>query len=363
MDVQPRAPNEIRIAASDTLYRREIARSLGIHPNNINLLTTDAFETGQSRFLFGFTDTSPPSDYPPSFVKLAKEPSHKEQLQREVKSMELAKKMGIPTIHVHNGYFESPLGYGIIRLKKIDIEEGLLLANDELIAAAPKDKHFGSRAALLIAASIGKRIQPNIDTSFLLRGQKRLGSEQTFWELWDEENQTVLSSRYDAYRNQLIPRDELLSILIKSRVDLESLVIQGYSDDEYFVHNDTSPSNCFFTNGSEVGNQDILLDFEQAAATHNIVLGAITDISDFYNRAWANPEMQQEFLCTLLQELKQFPLTDRYKIIRGAAVFGTMFASQFYMDDNHPRNIKAKYLLQHLQSNLADFDSFWALQS
>ena len=350
---------EILNQSADLFYRREIARSYQIKPDNVNLITTDEFDSGASRFLFGFTDETPPTGFTPSFVKLAKEERYKRQLEREVKSMELAHDLGIHTIDIHNGYFETPLGFGIIRLRRLDAGDGYFLANDELIAAADNDLHFGQRAAKLIASSVGKIIPPERKSDFLIRGQKRIDSENTFWEVWDQENSIVLDSKHNGYRNKLIPSQNLQNILANTKEDLHPLVKYGVSENEYFVHNDTSPSNCFFTNGNSQGLSDILLDFEQAAATHNLVLATLIDLGDFYNRSWANPAMQQEYMSFLMSELTQYSPEERYKIIRGAAVFGTMNASQYYMDENNNRHNKAVGLLQNLESNLSAFDDFY----
>lgn len=341
----------------DFFYKKEIARALGVSQDNINLLTLEAFDLGESRFLFGFTDDTPHTSLETGFIKIASEEKYKSQLRREVRSMELAAAIGIPTIPVHNGYVESAMGFGIIKLKKLNIEQGYLLATDELIAAASQDNQYGSRAARLISSTIGKIIPQNIDSSFLIRGQRRIDSHQSFGDLWGEMKDIVLDPHRADFRDRLIGKKELLEILDQAINDLDPIILSGASEEEFFVHNDTSPSNCFFANGKGQGRSDVLLDFEQSAATHNLVLAAITDISDFYNRAWPNPDMQQEYLCTLLLELQQFPLNDRHHIIRGAAIFGTMFASQFYMDADHPRNSKAEALLANLKQNLRVLDA------
>jgi thiamine kinase-like enzyme len=235
-------------------------------------------------------------------------------------------------------------------MEALNAENGEIPTNPELIATA--DPKFGQWAGDAIAHAAGKEIPKNIDASILKRNDSRNESFSSFSNVWDnashkvlmrEPNEGELLSAADAQR--------LLQIITDVRNSIEPFIIAAQNDQVlYFVHNDTAPNNTFFNTKMETA---LLLDFEHAGATHNKVLAQLTDFGNFYARCWANPEMQKEFLKSLISADLTGNREDNKNIARAVVVFGTINLAQYGMDPQHPEHAMSKMLLKHFEENLA----------
>ena len=96
---------------------------------------------------------------------------------------------------------------------------------------------------------------------------------------------------------------------------------------------------------------------EYSGATHNEALACITDWGNFYARCWPNPEMQQNFIKTLV-DATDAKIDQRKAIwIKGAMAFTTIYLAKFAMNPDHPEHDMAKALLRTLPERLQQLDS------
>ncbi len=340
------ASSDISREAEASSLNALIARNLQMEPRDVKLQNPEAFLKGHHRFLYGFTE--PPTETS-GFLKLARTPENSQQLRREDLGLGIARVLGIPTVGTLHPFQNTPEGYGLLHVEKLDPEKGIVLTSPQLIAGA--DPVYGARAARELAKAGGRVIPPDIDSSLLKRGDERNQSAETFWGVWETQNKIVFAGENVTLVDTLIGSEKLHTIVSQARTALASLVDSGTNPNvEYFVHNDTSPNNMFFNGKSD---QVTLLDFEHAGATHNLTLAQLTDLGNFYGRMWPNPEMQQQFLTAYLAISSPDLVEHNYQLLRGVAVFGAMFLSQFAMQPTHPEHLMALSLIANLATNLS----------
>jgi len=342
-------PKERETEAQTFGLKSIIARSLELTQQDVDLKNPSQFLDGDSRFLYGFTEST---GKVAGFLKMARTQETNKQLKRESVGMAIARRIGIPTIGILDPYQDILEGYGLIHVEQLDLDHGLILISPELIAGA--DPVYGARAARAIANAGGRVIPPDIDSIILKRGDWRNESPETFWKVWDEQNNSVFDLVNANVVTDLLGRDgkeRLQKIIEETRTAIEPLIDEsGNPNVEYFVHNDTAPNNIFF---SDDGETVILLDFEHAGATHNLMLAQLTDLGNFYGRMWPNPEMQQQFLSAYLTKSTPEALEYNYQLLRATAVFGAMFLAKYGMKLEHSEHIMSESLLSNLEGNLA----------
>lgn len=344
-------PLEQETQNHDAFYRQEIGTAIDVNPDSISFVSLDDFLQGRSRFLFGFTPDS--GSRPASFLKLAKTENTKLQLRREIKAMEIAHELDIPVLSIHSAYTETSNDLGVVLIERLTSEKGTLLANDELVAGANPEKRYGARAAKLIARCIRKEIPKTLDSSMLVRDWKRTQSAPMFWQQWEEQNNIIMKDEHVGVFSHFLPLVNFQKVLRNVEDRVHQIIAKDEHElEEFYVQNDNSPSNMFFINGPDNNSGDVLLDFEQVAATRNPSLGFITDVSDFYNRAWANSEMQRDFLQTFLELAPAEKKAEWKELLVASVVFGTGYAASLYMEPNHFRHKKAVVLLQSLEENI-----------
>ncbi|HYT46273.1 MAG TPA: hypothetical protein VEP90_28345, partial [Methylomirabilota bacterium] len=171
---------------------------------------------------------------------------------------------------------------------------------------------------------------------------------------WKEQNNIVFSAEHAKLVNGLVRIERLQTIVSQTRFILEYLLNSEKNDRiEYFIHNDTTPNNVYFSNTRK---EVLLLDFEHAAATSNLVLAQLTDLGNYYGRMWPNPAMQQEFLTTYLAQSTPETLDNNYWLLRATTVFGAMYLTKYGLKKGHPENPMSVSLLRNLERNLASLD-------
>ncbi len=344
--------NELQQAAREFALRSEAANALGLKPQSIELVNAVEFTEPEkpARFLYGFTE----ADKEPlkaGFFKLS-QPENNSQLERESAALTIANRVGIPTVGVLHPYQVTPEGNGLLHVDRLDGENGTVLTSPELIASA--DPRLGIRAALMLLQAGGREIPADMDSSLLKRGDWRNESPETFWKVWAEQNNIVFSPKNKPLVDKLIGTEKLQAIVDQTRVAIEPEInARTNLNTEYFVHNDASPGNMYF---SDKGDSDLLLDFEHAAASHNLTLSQLTDLGNFYGRLWPNPAMQQQLLTSYFENSPDSPEYN-YKLLKTVVVFGSMFLSKYAMDPNHHEHQMAISLLSSLEGNLASLDN------
>lgn len=328
----------------------KIGRALGgLAPREVHLHNADVFDAGKTRFLYGTTEPSDPS-LKPGFFKLAKG-SETAQLRRESVGASIARAVGIPTVDVLHPYQETEDGLGIIHLELLSAKDGIFLSNPNLLASA--DPKLGAMAAIALSKASGRLIPPDIDSSLLKRGDWRNQSLEKFMKVWKEQNDVVFGESHTELVNSLVGNDALHAVVNQTETELEPLVSAAQNPNgEYFVHNDAAPNNAFFKNSGEV----LFLDFEHAAASHNLFLAQLTDLGNYYGRMWPNPEMQREFLISYLAESSPENLDDNYNLLKTTAVFGSMYLAKYGMQADHPEHTMSLSLLHNLIPNLTELE-------
>lgn len=337
--------SDVQKEASDFAIKSAIARALQLTQQDVHL---QDLNPEKNRFIYGTTEHANQQE---GFFKMGKASETNEQLRRESVGLTIAKRIGIPTVSILHPYQDTPEGGGILHVERLDSEHGTLLTNAELIAGA--DPKLGANAARALALSTGKEIPEDIDSSILKRGDWRVDSLDSFNRVWDEENDIVLNTQNKEFVDKQVGFEKLKAIVDQTRDVIDPLIQAGDNPNaEYFVHNDTSPENVFYGDDGSV----TFLDFEHASATHNQFLAQLADLGNFYGRMWANPQMQQEFLTTFLQESTPKNLDYNYQLIRATAVFGSMFLAKYAMSPDHSEHPMAQALLGSLTENLAKLD-------
>lgn len=329
------------------------ARNLGITPQDIHLVNAESFMERRRRFLYGFTEQAGQAL---GFFKMSQTPEHNRQLERESIGIAIAHRIGIPTVGIIHPFQNTSEGYGILHVKQLDTENGTILTSSEYVARLEelRARELGARAAIALADAGGREIPSDIDSSILNREDWRNQSPETFWRVWEEQNNIVFSPKYTALVNSLFRAEKLQTIVNETRTAIEPLINSGTNlKFEYFVHNDVTPNNMFF---SDIREDVLLLDFEHAAAAHNLVLARLTDLGNYYGRMWPNPVMQQEFLTTYLAQSTPRALDYNYHLLRATAVFGTMYLTKYGLKKGHPENPMSISLLRNLERNLASLD-------
>lgn len=307
-----------------------------------------------ARFLYGFTE---PSENEAGFFKMS-EPENNAQLIRENVGLNVAISVGIPTVRILHPFQTTTEGYGILHVQRLDAENGTVLTSPELIAAA--DPHYGARAALAFLRAGGRKIPTDIDSSQLKRGDWRNESPETFWRVWGEQNDVVFNPENAELVDRLVGTEKLRSIVDQTRAEIEpEIAARTNPDAEYFVHNDAAPNNTFF---SDTKDEVLFLDFEHAAASHNLTLAQLTDLANYYGRLWPNPEMQQQFLATYIEQSTDNTIDYNYKLLKATAVFGAMFLAKYAMNPDNGEHPMAVSLLKNLEGNLSVLDSQYHLR-
>ena len=346
------AETEIAISSIKT----EVAYTLGLQEQEITdvLKATEFFE-GRSRFAYFFTSEG--------FGKIANS-EHNDQLRRENQGLDIARELGIPVPNVLKPYLESAEGHGILYLKQFKAEDGTILNDEESIAAT--DPAIATRIAKSIAQATVRQIPSHsksgepLDTSLLKRGDVRNASAEGYWNLWKQNVSIILDPEYKEEVDQLTGTEELSNITLQTQALIEKYINnEDYPDNEYFIHNDMSPSNTFIPDSLE--EPVIFLDFEHAGATHNQTLGILTDLGNFYGRLWPNPEMQKQFLVAFLQESPTEKLDYNYALTRTIAVQGTLFLAKYAMKPDHPEHEMSVRLLSSIKGNLESLDQQYKL--
>ncbi len=312
----------------------------------IELVNKEIFEN-QGRFLIAFTTSEKGGR---GFIKMARKGNENLdlQLKRESEAMRIASDLGIATVNEIQAYRE--IGdYGVIHLEALNSENGEIPANPELLASA--DPVFGRWAAETIVGEAGKEIPEGVDTSILKRTDSTTKSVESFWQVWDSSAQQTLESQNRGDALNPVNRTALIALIKEAHLAIEPLIAAAENQDElYFVHGDTAPSNTFFDTKGKIA---LLLDFEHAGVTHNKLLAQLTDFGNFYARCWPNPDMQKEFLKTLIDDSDKLGGRENaLKIAQAAAVFGTINLAKYQIPESHPDYPMAKMLLKHLKENL-----------
>lgn len=332
--------------------KNTVAKSLEVTPQDVHLWNAEEFLAKKPRFLYGFTE---PADKPPGFIKASQDAENNTQLKRESLGLEIARKVGIPTVETLHPFQTTSEGLGIIHTERLDAEHGVVLTSPELIAAA--DPQLGTAAARALAASSGRKIPRNIDSELLKRGDWRNHSLETFSKVWDEQGEIVFNPVNAQLVDGLIGVEKLHAIADETKTSMGSLIKAADNpSDEYFIHNDTAPNNVFFKDAGEV----VFLDFEHAAASHNLFLAQLTDLGNYFGRMWPNPEMQVQFLTSFLAASSHDAIEYNYQLLRATAVFGSMYLAKYGMAPDHVEHAMAKSLLGNLENNLAKLDEKYA---
>ncbi len=157
------------------------ARYLQVTPQDIHLVNAKSFLERRKRFLYGFTN---PTGQTPGFFKMAQTPEYNRQLERESIGIAIARRIGIPTVGIIHPFQNTPEGYGILHVERLDTENGIILTTPELIGGLEKSRarELGARAAVALFAAGGRVIPSDIDSSALNRGDRRNQSPKTFGE-------------------------------------------------------------------------------------------------------------------------------------------------------------------------------------
>lgn len=320
--------------------------------STISFRNEEEFSSGRDRFAYGFhteLNLNNGESVPVGFIKTCRL-GDRLQLAREALAANLAAELSIPTVACLTPLTEIN-GLFLIEMAVLKSEDGVLLSNNELVAGA--EPEIGVRATQTILSLYKKEIPTAIDTSILNRSDGRNESSQSFWRVWQEQNNVVLDLRNQSMIENLVGTEKLKTIVDLTSKDLEPLLEQFNNIDvEYLVHNDIAPNNLFFDKDESV----VMLDWEHIGATHNSLLAQVTDLGNFYGRCWPNPEMQKFVLSTILCSDKFESVENRYKVAKIVAVFGSMYLSKYAMDNNHPEHKMAVFLLGNLQNNLAHLD-------
>lgn len=342
---------DIHEATQVPSYESAAARSLQLTPPDINLVNEARFTSPDqpARFLYGFTESSVQGA---GFFKMSR-PENNAQLIRESVGLTIAKRIGIPTVRILHPFQITPEGNGILHVERLDAETGTILTSPELIAAA--DPRYGARAALAFLRAGGRIIPIDIDSSPLKRDDWRNESPETFWRVWGEQNDVVFSSENAELVDRLIGTEKLRKIVDQTRNEIEPEIAAGTNPDtEYFVHNDAAPNNTFF---SDVKDEVLFLDFEHAAASHNLTLTQLTDLGNYYGRLWPNPEMQQQFLISYIEQSTADSIDYNYKLLKATVVFGAMYLAKYAMKSDSDEHPMAVSLLENLEGNLSILDN------
>ena len=351
-------PSSIPSSNPETITPEDFARQAQavIGDRNIEFGNFEKFADGKNRFLWGFTKAEDPS-LTPGFIKMGPvsneetSASNKEKLDdflyREVKALETAQRMGVPSVKILQDFTITPdKKHALIHLEALDSNDGSALTSAEMIAAA--DPELGTWAATTLHDFAGREIPPNTETASWKRWDERNETPEVFNQTWQADAQVVLSGLKEKHRLRFA------KVIEQVKQELDPVITASQtSDKEYLVHNDASPSNTFF---NETTRQAILLDFERAGTTHNQSLAVLTDISTFYGRCWPNPNMQKAFIRQYLESSPPEQRAKEYIQLKGAIVFGSIFFAKFAMDRNHPEHTMAVGLLGSLEKNLAYLD-------
>lgn len=331
-------------------FREIIRRFIKIN-GEIILSNEEKFRSNNSRFLFAFSET--PDHKQDGFIKIAKidDRNMHQQLRRESETMNVAVKLGIPTIKQYDEYAEFPEGYAAVHYEKLDSENGDLLSSAELIASAPPE--YGEWEAKALLKTSGVEIPSDIDTA-IFKKDGRNASPETFWRVWKESEDKVLNIPEEKQKI-LDPQQikDIQDVINELKPILEALIKDANEENKYFfAHNDAAPDNTFFDTKT---NKAILLDFEHSGVTRNRILAQLTDFGNFYAKSWPNPEMQSSFISTLMEQSAR-SIHESYIISKATILFGTLYLAKYAMDPNNKDHLMAKLILKSLPNQLKNLE-------
>jgi hypothetical protein len=332
-------------------FSKGVATAIRTEQKNISFKDAETFlaGSGDHNFAHGFHVEANPEGgqpIPVGFIKVCHE-NNRLQLAREALTANLAGELELPVISCLTPLTLLDNGDSLIELAVLNLENGDLLSNKELIAAV--DPVFGTRAAQTILSLYQKEIPTGIDTSVLKRDDERSHSLKTFQKIWQEQNGIVFDPQNQELVDELIGSNALKEIVDSTFADIRPLLEESENPNiEYLVHDDASPNNMFFNKDGSV----TILDWEYAGATHNFLLASITDLGNFYGRCWPNPEMQRNILSTILTFDKFDSLETKYKVAKTVAVFGSMYLSKYAMKRDNGEHPMPRALLGNLLENL-----------
>jgi len=220
-------PLDAQKQAQVFLIKSVAARYLQVTPQDIHLVNAEPFLERRKRFLYGFTN---PTRQTPGFFKMAQTPEYNRQLERESIGIAIARRIGIPTVGIIHPFQNTPEGYGILHVERLNTENGIILTTPELIGGLEESRahELGARAAVALFAAGGRVIPSDIDSSVLNRGDWRNQSPKTFWRVWKEQNNIVFSAEHTKLVNNLVRIERLQTIVSKMKTEIESLINSRY---------------------------------------------------------------------------------------------------------------------------------------
>lgn len=333
---------------SSNFPSQEIASAVHMNPSNIRFITPVDEDT--AHFWFGYTQQS---DGRAGFFKMVKDARENIRLQRESQAMQIAQRIGIPTVDILSPYQETVQRRGLLHLAKLDTTQGTLLKTDTDVESA--NPSLGARAARAILNIKGKAIPKDMDSSLLERDDWRFYDEHTFWSVWEQISDDVLAN---PITQKIVDTKKLRQIIEATQKAATPLVgsvrVIATHPDEYFIHRDVNLKNMFFPNNND--SPVFFLDFEDAGVSTNKVLAQITDIANFYARCAYNLPLQREFIRTFARESTKDTNTDWQTILKTSIVFGTLFLAPWILKEGHPELPLEKKLLANLVSNFRVVD-------
>ncbi len=314
-----------------------VAEAVGVPADSVELVSSG------SRFKLFFTGDS--------FVKMSVPEDTKMQLRREVQGTEVANKIGWPSKEVRTLNGESgPTTYlekenkAIVALELLDTKDWHIFSSPEQeVALEPEEgERIGRLMAEVVMEHSGKEIPEGVETDQLKQGETadtRYRSQESFWkDRWQRHSQMVLDGWERVEQEVGVSREDLERELADAKARIEYLLQQNPDADEakYFVHSDLAINNIAISKEPRADGRELLtLDYEHAGIANNQFLCRLTDVANFYARAWRNDSLRETFVRQSLRQNTKDGLEDTYHLIRSAIVFGTMHISSFGMQPEH----------------------------
>lgn len=315
---------------------------------SIAWINKEDFEIKKDRFLFGFAEGK--ESEPDLFIKMTKigVGNNTERLLDESRIMRAVQKLEISSVcQIHE--YQEKAGYAFICFEKLDMEKGDLLANNELIASAPRE--YGTLAGQTLHVISGKEIPPDFDCTVFKNNDIRNRSLESFMAGWNESVKKVID--FDPNKQDVFKQGEINMVRkLIEELQAEIVLAQSKRNDngkKYFVHNDASPNNIFFgTNGGETTP----LDFEYAGVTENYLLARITDFGNFYSKLWPNPDLQKTFLSSIIEQSDTKNIDEIYHTTRVVVGYGSLFHTQYVIDPEHEEHYSARPDIDNMFKNI-----------
>lgn len=309
-------PNQAEIQSDE--FQTSISEANELDRENVELSNVEKFLNG-SRFIYIRT----PSEFG-KYTEQTESEDRRVKLQRESIAGKAVAEMGIPSVQITHDYQEIGENGASIFFEKLSSEEGMIFSSPEEIAGIEPElvPNCAQASAEAIISLTEQPIPNDIPSEALMRNEplavyntpermkehfERMNgyiNHENFKQLYDEIIGTV-SFTADDEQVEVSGSEYFTTLLSEYRQNLEQIIDMWPSfEEEFLVHGDAEPKNFYLKTESD-GMVGIPIDFEYAGATHDPILGALHDLSNFQARLWPSTEYQNNFGGAIVESISR----------------------------------------------------------